>query len=668
MNLRDKLKFWIMLSNYVDMIVGPDVSPLSLPDAIADSLSYVKAFGGTEQRNLPDGYIERQFIYMMDGSYLLTDIVPTSDMRIEMDFQTTSMPAVGGSFVGSRNTTSVGSGIQLGFNSSTKFTIDGMGSRYISTNTIANNTRYKFTWNNGLATIETGGSVVDTNTFTPSGTNIYPLVINGLNNAGTPGGGQAGIYLYSFKVWDGQGELVMDLVPAVQKGTVPVVGFYDTVSKTFKTATEGTFAAGGEAVPTPDAPMDIVCNNGVLKARHQSGLPLGYQLLDYIYGPGNTAWIDTGVSGGSDSLRIDIKCYAESYGRYAAFFGNYVDEDTNTTRLITGSSSSGVIFDINRTAGGSVIHNTIRTTDLHEYSIYQDSNKQTILEVDGNVVDTMAYSEGTTNNTNIALNAANVNTTSAVGVNKYYYYMKIYNNSTLVRDLHPAKRLSDNAIGMYDTVSGGFFENAGTDDFTAGNAVSDPVEIYTDGTVETIEDTIGNTATAEMLLKVGDYQDVQSIIDGVVTRKLGVMVLTGAENGWSYASNQKIYYCNTLGFKRDDSYVAICTHYKGAPYSQITDLTIDNTVFTSYLNTNTGVFAFRHLAYSNTNQLAAWKQYLADQYAAGTPVIVIYPLATPTTESVAGQTLQVTDGDNVLEITQASLNGLELEASYKRAA
>lgn len=40
--------------------------------------------------------------------------------------------------------------------------------------------------------------------------------------------------------------------------------------------------------------------------------------------------------------------------------------------------------------------------------------------------------------------------------------------------------------------------------------------------------------------------------------------------------------------------------------------------------------------------------------------------ATPTTESVAGQTLQVQDGDNVLEITQASLSGLELEAKYSK--
>ncbi|MBQ3990201.1 MAG: hypothetical protein II630_05110, partial [Bacteroidales bacterium] len=75
-----------------------------------------------------------------------------------------------------------------------------------------------------------------------------------------------------------------------------------------------------------------------------------------------------------------------------------------------------------------------------------------------------------------------------------------------------------------------------------------------------------------------------------------------------------------------------------------------------------------HLRATQFTSLEVAKQYLADQYAAGTPVIVIYPLDEPTTESVAGQTLQVTDGDNVLEITQASLSGLQLEAEYEKEA
>ena len=48
------------------------------------------------------------------------------------------------------------------------------------------------------------------------------------------------------------------------------------------------------------------------------------------------------------------------------------------------------------------------------------------------------------------------------------YNAKLYQDKVLIRDMHPVKRLSDGVIGMYDTVSGQFFQNRGQDSFTAG--------------------------------------------------------------------------------------------------------------------------------------------------------------------------------------------------------
>lgn len=45
--------------------------------------------------------------------------------------------------------------------------------------------------------------------------------------------------------------------------------------------------------------------------------------------------------------------------------------------------------------------------------------------------------------------------------------------------------------------------------------------------------------------------------------------------------------------------------------------------------------------------------------------IIVYPLATPTIEQVAGQTLALTSDTNIIDITQASLQGLELEVKAK---
>lgn len=190
-----------------------------------------------------------------------------------------------------------------------------------------------------------------------------------------------------------------------------------------------------------------------------------------------------------------------------------------------------------------------------------------------------------------------------------------------------------------------------------------PTGIYTDGTVETIEDIIGNTATAEMLLKVGDYQDEQEILSGVVTRKVGIKVFDGTE-GWVKGTS---FYADISLGALQAAHSCICNYYAGKstnPYSADS-----NTIQVGY---NDGSLIFWNRVYITANRAeyataADFKAYLAAQYNAGTPVIVIYPLATPTTESVTGQTLQVTDGDNTLEITQASLNGLELEAEYNAA-
>ena len=175
----------------------------------------------------------------------------------------------------------------------------------------------------------------------------------------------------------------------------------------------------------------------------------------------------------------------------------------------------------------------------------------------------------------------------------------------------------------------------------------------------------GGTATAEMLLKVGDYQDVQSILDGVVTRNVGVKVLDGTE-GWTNIGGNAPYALSmpdmptgtTIG---RNNVFGFCSHFQ-AVSSNSSWATYQNMV--SAAPTSSSLF-FRYQ--NNTSTLNDFKQWLADQYAAGTPVIVVYPLATATTESVAGQTLQVTDGDNVLEITQASLDNLELEAQYNAA-
>lgn len=642
-------------------VVVYGTSPLSLPNAIEADVVSLKAFGGTEQetetiiqtataqgkteqRNLPDGYIERQFIYMMDDSYLLPNITPEADWHIEMDFQTTSVSTQVRNYFGSRYVDApVGAGIRLahtgsgylvlyGFDTTNPYT--GSGTSY----KIQNNTRYKYVYNNNSASLSTGGTVVDSTTFTVNDTTTREVAINSYTSSDAWVTTTEGIYLYSFKAWNGQGELVMNLVPVVQTGTVPVVGFYDTVSGTFKTATAGTFAAGSEAVPTPDAPMDIICNNGVLKARHQSGLPLGYTLLESATGYANQSVIDTGVAGNNNNLRIVIKGYKDTNSGYTPLIANYVDESSNVTRIIAGSSAGQVIFNLNRKAASSDNLSNCSLSDLHTYELYKTAAGVTTIEVDGVVAGTSNNSQGTENATNLSLGNSRVLTaepSTLASTYWYFYFCKIYDDGVLIRDYVPVKRNSDNVVGIYDLVNDTF--DAGQypsfAPFSAGNVVSDPVEIYTVGTQETVTDNIGNVAACERLLQVDTYTDTQEILSGTVTRNIGIKVLDGTESWTKSGAYAGAFYISNVavawGAKGESG--GLCTHAKWFIGVQ------------NYAPNTCGIdtsFNFWNGNFNASTTLTEFKQWLADQYAAGTPVIVVYPLATATTETVTGQNLR----------------------------
>ena len=165
----------------------------------------------------------------------------------------------------------------------------------------------------------------------------------------------------------------------------------------------------------------------------------------------------------------------------------------------------------------------------------------------------------------------------------------------------------------------------------------------------------GGSATAEMLLKVGDYQDVQSVLDGEVTRNIGVKVLDGTEN-WqnlsSYINISKADLGSNSTVMPSNSTNIICSHFETKTGTFTDGIGIGG----SYVN-------FKYDSLFTT--LTQWKQWLSDQYNAGQPVIIVYPLATATTETVTAQPLTIQAGSNVVEITQASMDNLELEVSYK---
>ena len=128
-----------------------------------------------------------------------------------------------------------------------------------------------------------------------------------------------------------------------------------------------------------------------------------------------------------------------------------------------------------------------------------------------------------------------------------------------------------------------------------------------------------------VLRKVGDYADSYDATTHKITRNVGVKVLDGTEN-WikSGTYNGAVYLAPAESYWVTNN-ALLCTHFRCVTTASA------STYFQGDMLINNGYLS---LWYDNngTTAIANTKAFLADQYAAGTPVTVYYPLATPVEE------------------------------------
>lgn len=125
---------------------------------------------------------------------------------------------------------------------------------------------------------------------------------------------------------------------------------------------------------------------------------------------------------------------------------------------------------------------------------------------------------------------------------------------------------------------------------------------------------------------------------GKITRRIGVKVLKGTESwdivsAWStvYTTFRSFTITNDISIPSDATAFLYCSHFAPAPISSATrDLQMDNTI-------SLGSAEHAHhtlwIRVGSFNSVADFKQWLADEYANGTPVTIYYPLATPVEEN-----------------------------------
>lgn len=195
----------------------------------------------------------------------------------------------------------------------------------------------------------------------------------------------------------------------------------------------------------------VVYNNNIV----WKGLPSSYTRLEYIESTGEQ-YIDTGIKSGSN-----VKIKSSFASTIMADARNYVFGVYNQSRERMQYSYSLETF---LGYGDKYISKQFNIdTNKHIIQLYSG-----IFTLDDNIIQTISTNAFKSSSRNIFLFAVNSN-----AGNMSYSYIKMYltqiwENNTLVRNFIPARRNSDNEVGLYDTVTDTFYTNQGTGSFVAG--------------------------------------------------------------------------------------------------------------------------------------------------------------------------------------------------------
>lgn len=545
------------------VVVGPDKSPLLLPDAVADSLQYLKAYGDCENRNLPEGYQELEYIEGLDNTqYINTGIVPTANMKIYAKFSLVSGALNSWSPFGARKTTGGDDGLLFfgGATNNTRIDLNWLDTtvstnRWRIDNVCALGDVFEYKIENSLAEVIKNGTSLGTHQFTPDATCDQAIYINGMNNAGTPLT-QTSMTLrqYRFIIYG-----IADMRPA-RRLSDGELGMYDTIRKRFFTnAGTGSFIAG---VPLT--------------------LPEGYTRIEYIEGMANVQYINTGIVMNSN---MEIYCKAEPLRVISTGGGSYTPFGARDTA----SGNAGFLTFFGPINTNMDWWDSTRWTEAHGYAggfpatVIEISVKNSLatLKYDGNTKTHQFTPTLTTTSATMWINGLNNGGTpwTTTDIPSRIYRFTIDG----VADFVPARRDSDGAIGMFNVLNNQFYGNAGTGTFTAGGVVAPtptkPADIWcNNGAIKAIRPIKYLESTGTQYIDTGV---VPSINTKLVVKALARDITTGQIAGCRPAVNENnlsLRYANDSGvasYFADFNNSAFATYRAGYPTSTPSDVILE---------------------------------------------------------------------------------------------
>ena len=194
-------------------------------------------------------------------------------------------------------------------------------------------------------------------------------------------------------------------------------------------------------------------------------VPDGYTQLEYI------------KSNYSQNLLINTGIYANENTAVEAKFIHHADSDASLTRMIIADSWSNERYALSVTAQTYAYQyiGNLRIPRLNywvkdrEYTVYMDKN---VGQVVNGIITRWSGTPNTFTSTR-PLTMFGVTDAPERFAYATLYYLKIWQNGNLVREYFPARRNSDNVVGLWDSVSETFFTTTNQSGaFTAGPVVT----------------------------------------------------------------------------------------------------------------------------------------------------------------------------------------------------
>ena len=424
---------------------------------------------------LPNEYQQVEYIQSVNIPKIYLGVTGASlggTFTVETTFQIYQTVTYSGNvYIMGSGPTSYGRCLNVGVNSSGNMLLVGneYGGSTARTITITssdvniyNKNNYKFVLKeNGRNELQVNGNIFKAGGNCSNSGTVSIRLFNGLDNNVTPY-----LRLFNFKLFDSTGKLLFNLIPCYRKSD-NVVGLYNSVNGTFFVNDEtgsGSFTAGNKSGNMNNI-IKVKKNNELV----YGGLPYGYTRLTYIKSTSEGGqWIDTGITGNNDNLKIRVK-YAWSTvpatGYYGYVIGSYNSENYNSTRILQYGPST-TYLNLNNRASNSHSYTGTRIAD----TIYEDILTKTTYTSNGVTIPVTLSTSGTANNLTMYLFHAHKQTSqeSGSGKNLMIYYCSIYNGDELIAKFIPCRN-SVGILGMYDVVNNKFCENIGTGSFIAGS-------------------------------------------------------------------------------------------------------------------------------------------------------------------------------------------------------